>query len=180
MKNNKFLLALLGILVFAFPTNLALDDISPPPFMESTKLELLYSRGGKVVVKIVTPKQVQYKNGDALCPDGIYAECYDEHKKVVTELRANTFYKYADSQQCELKGDVEIKTFQEGKCIQLNTEEAYWNLDDENIYTDKFIRIETDTELLLGYGLQAKQDLSFYSIQMPQGFVEDELGDLAK
>jgi LPS export ABC transporter protein LptC len=182
MHNHKylFLISLLGCYIFTFPISLALDEPAKNlPVVEGTQLEVLYSVEGKVVGKITTPKRLQYRNGDEVYPDGIHVEYYDEHKTIVGELRANTVYHYVSNKQWELKGDVEIKRFQDEKNIQLNTEEAYWNVEDEKIYTDKFVRIETNTELLLGYGLQAKQDLSLYSIQMPQGFVEDELESLS-
>lgn len=185
MHNKPFLilsLLLAFAVVYTAPISLAAEEVDNSlPLIESTQLEILYSREGKVVFKITTPKMLKYKNGDQVCPEGIYIESYDDDKTIVGELRANTVYHHVDSNQWDLKGDVEIKRFQDGKCIQLNTEEAYWNQEDEKIYTDKFVRIETNTELLLGYGLQAKQDMSFYSIQRPQGFVEeDELANLSK
>ena len=181
-KPLVILILLLASSVYTTPISLAAKEVDNSlPLIESTQLEVLYSRDGKVVCKITTPKLLKYKNGDQVYPEGIYVEQYDDDKTIVGELRANTVYHYVDSKKWDLKGDVEIKRFQDGKCIQLNTEEAYWNLEDEKIYTDKFVRIETNTELLLGYGLQAKQDMSFYSIQMPQGFVEeDELEGLSK
>jgi LPS export ABC transporter protein LptC len=172
MPINKRLISLLVYGLFACSTSWATDSQeASPPLVESTELEVLYSREGKLVAKMTTPKRLQYENGDVVYPAGVYVECYDEHKKIVATLRANTAYQYADREQWELKGDVEVKGYQEGEETQLNTEEAYWNLKDKQIYTDKFVRIETKKELLTGYGLQAKQDLSFYSLSMPQGFV---------
>jgi len=178
MQSNKRLIGLLVYGLLTYTTSLAIDNQeAAPPLIESTELEVLYSSEGKVVVKMNTEKRLQYENGDIVYPVGIYVECYDEHKKIVATLRANTVYQYADQEQWELKGDVEVKGYQDGEETQLNTEEAYWNLKDKQIYTDKFVRIETKNELLTGYGLQATQDLSSYSLSMPQGFVNvDEKG----
>jgi len=179
MNKHTFLSSFFIACIFTFPINLANDNTNTsPPCVEGTQLEVLYSVDGKVIMKITAAKRLQYKNGDESYPDGIHVEYYDEHKTIVGELRSNSCYRYVGIKQWELNGDVEIKRLQAGKRIQLNTEKAYWNLSEEKIYTDKFVRIETDTELLLGYGFQANQDLSFYSIQMPQGFVQSELEDL--
>jgi LPS export ABC transporter protein LptC len=159
--------------VFSFLPSWATESQeAASPLIESTELEVLYSSEGKVVAKMTAEKRLQYENGDVVYPIGIYVECYGEHKKLVATLRANTVYQYTDREQWELKGDVEVKGYQDGEETQLNTEEAYWNLKDKQIYTDKFVRIETKNELLTGYGLQAMQDLSSYSLSMPQGFVQ--------
>lgn len=141
------------------------------PLIESTNVEALYSDEGIVVAKLTTEKQLQYKNGDKVFPSGIYVECYDKEKNLTATLRANTVYQYADTDVWELKGDVEVIGYQDGRETQLNTEELYWNLKNKEIYTFKFVRVETEYELLTGYGLNAKQDLSYYVISAPQGFV---------
>ena len=53
--------------------------------------------------------------------------------------------------------------------LQLNTEALYLSTETETFYTDKFVRIETEDELLTGEGLTAKRDLSYYTLSKPQG-----------
>jgi LPS export ABC transporter protein LptC len=141
------------------------------PLMESTDVEILYSSQGIVLTKIYTAQMVQYENGDKFCPAGMYATCYDKEKKIIGTLRANTVYHYANSDLWELKGDVEVKGYYKGEDQQLNTEELYWNLKTKEIYTDSFIRLETPNELLTGKGFQALQDLSYYTLAMPEGYI---------
>jgi LPS export ABC transporter protein LptC len=141
------------------------------PLIETIDMEVLYSEEGIVVAKMTTAKRLQYENGDSIYPLGIYVECYDKEKKLTATLRANTVYQYADEDIWELKGDVEIKGYQEGKQRQLNTEELYWDLKNKQIYTSKFVRFETENELLTGYGFNSRQDLTYYTITAPQGFV---------
>ena len=52
---------------------------------------------------------------------------------------------------------------------RLNTEELFWNPTDEEIYTEKFVRIETEDQILLGQGLTADQDFSTYKIEKLTG-----------
>lgn len=179
MQSHKCGVGLLVFGLFNYSISWASDSLKvAPPLIESTELELLYSSGGKVVAKMTTEKRLQYENGDVVYPTGIYVECYNEDRKVIATLRANQVYQYVDQEQWELKGDVEVKGYQGDEETQLNTEEAYWNLKDKQIYTDKFVRIETKNELLTGYGLEAKQDLSSYSLSMPQGFVQIDSTEL--
>ena len=51
----------------------------------------------------------------------------------------------------------------------LNTEELHWNTSKGDVFTDKFVRIETEDQILTGVGLTAKQDFSRYVIKNPQG-----------
>ena len=52
---------------------------------------------------------------------------------------------------------------------QLNTEELFWNPDKEEIFTESFVSIRLQSEVLYGEGLTAKQDMSSYTIKKPQG-----------
>jgi LPS export ABC transporter protein LptC len=168
---KKYLLNLL-LIVLPFTFSLANRDKNQDiPLIESTHMEVLYSEEGIVIAKMCAESRLQYENGDSVYPAGMYIECYDKQKKIVATLRANTAYQYVDKDMWELKGDVEVKSYHEGDEQQLNTEELYWNLKTSKIYTDKFVRLETGNELLTGYGIDAMQDLSYYSMSSPQGFV---------
>lgn len=50
----------------------------------------------------------------------------------------------------------------EGK--KLETELLIWSEKEHRIYTDKFVKISTETEILFGEGLEAKDDFSEYEI----------------
>ena len=56
-----------------------------------------------------------------------------------------------------------------GKNEQLNTEELFWKPADEKIFTDKFVTIRQQTDVIYGQGLEAKQDMSDYVIKRPEG-----------
>lgn len=58
----------------------------------------------------------------------------------------------------------------EGK--KLNTELLTWDESLGKIYTDKFVRITTPTEILFGDGLDAEQDFSRYEIKNIKGRIK--------
>ena len=64
-------------------------------------------------------------------------------------------------------GNVIIKNIEKGD--RLDTEELFWSRKKEEVYTDKFVKIEQGGDLLLGDGLTAKQDFSSYNIIKPKG-----------
>jgi LPS export ABC transporter protein LptC len=164
-------------LVSLFSRQQAIAEDGPvvrKPILETTDLELIYSENGVVTAQVKAPKQLQYTNGDTVYPEGIEGIVYSQDKKIAGSIHANQAYQYVEQNIYELKGDVEIKNYYTELHKQLNTEELYWNLADKEIYTDTFVRIESVEELLTGYGLFAKQDLSYYTISEPEGFAHIE------
>jgi hypothetical protein len=53
----------------------------------------------------------------------------------------------------------------------LTTEELFYDKIKRKIYTDSamFVRVQTPSEVLTGYGLTANEDFSRYSIRRPTG-----------
>ena len=64
---------------------------------------------------------------------------------------------------------VEVKNIR--KKEQLNTEELFWKPKDQKIYTEKFLTIRQEDQILSGEGLDAAQDLSRYKITKPTGVI---------
>ena len=57
---------------------------------------------------------------------------------------------------------------------KLNTEELFWKPDTKKIFTDKFVTIKLENEILYGTGFDADQDLSNYTMKNPEGEFEVE------
>ena len=143
------------------------------PLLESSKVELLCSEQGIVKYRLFTDKTLRYENGDCAYPEGLHITFYDlDNQEAFVTGSANSVYFFAEKNIYEFRGDVELKNVRDMK--QLNTEELYWSPEHELFYTDTFIRIETEGELLTGEGLTAKQDLSYYTISKPQGLLHVE------
>jgi LPS export ABC transporter protein LptC len=169
MKDRRcfwFYFLLIGAAFGFIPKQNITDNM---PTMESHDVELLCSEQGVVKYRLVTEKALHYENGDRVYPEGVYIEFYDSNQKVSVTGSANSVYFFAEENIYEFRGDVELKSLRDKK--QLNTEALYWSAETETFYTDKFIRIETEEELLTGEGLTAKQDLSYYAISKPRGLL---------
>jgi LPS export ABC transporter protein LptC len=166
MKDRRcfWLYFLLGI-VFGFTP----EQDRAIPILESYHTELLCSEQGVVRYRLFTERALHYANGDRTYPEGMSIEFYESNKKVSATGRANSVYFFAEKNVYAFRGDVELKSLHDKR--QLNTEELHWSPETETLYTDKFIRIETEEELLTGEGLIAKQDLSYYSISRVQGLL---------
>jgi len=144
------------------------------PVQEAQDVELYYSEDAKVTTKMVAAKWLQFENGDQEFPKGIYMEFYDEEGNISSTLKANDAYYFEEEKKYRGRGDVVIKNIEKNQ--QLNTEELFWTPDDEKMFTDEFVTIKLDKEVLYGRGLEAKQDFSWYVLKKPEGefYLDDE------
>lgn len=147
------------------------------PMLELKDVIFYYSDSALVKVKGITPHRLEFANGDQEFPEGLYLEFYDENGIIESTIDANVaFYSKEEDHWLGTEGVVVTET-ESGK--NLKTEELYWEPSEERIHTDKFVTISSDVEVLYGNGLDAKQDLSEYTILEPTGdFQLEEGGDI--
>jgi len=140
------------------------------PLSEAENVELYMSEKERVKVKMTADVANEFQNGDREFPKGVFIEMFDENGKVTSTLRANHAYYFKSEDHWRGRGDVELKDLVRQQ--QLNTEELFWKPKDQKIYTDKFVTIRQEGDVLYGEGLTAKEDLSEYVITHPSGDME--------
>lgn len=140
------------------------------PISEAENVELYYSEKDIIKVKMITPLMHEFKNQDRECPKGIYLEFFDESGKLESTLKANHAYYFKEQNQWRGRGDVIVRNIQKNE--QLNTEELFWKQADKKIFTDKFVTIRQQDDVIYGEGLDAKEDMSDYTINKISGTFE--------
>lgn len=135
-------------------------------------MELYYTEDNRVKVKMIAAMVHEFESGDREFPQGIYLEFYDEAGQLESTLRANEAYYFKKENQWRGRGKVEVKNL--AKNEQLNTEELFWKPADQKIFTDKFVTIRQQSDVIYGQGLEAKQDMSEYVIKKPEGIFSVE------
>lgn len=140
------------------------------PISEAENVELYYSENDIVKVKMKTPLMHEFKNGDRECPKGINLDFYDETGRLESTLKANHAYFFKGQNQWRGRGDVEVKNIQKNE--QLNTEELFWKQSEKRIFTEKFVTIRQQGDVIYGEGLDAKEDMSDYTINKLSGTLE--------
>lgn len=131
-----------------------------------------YTENDIVKVKLIAQKINEFQNGDYELPEGVYLEFYNESGQITSTLRANTAYYFKEENKWRGQGKVEVKNLEKNQ--QLNTEELFWKPDTKKIFTEKFVTIKLQSEVIYGTGLDAAQDLSTYTIKNPEGEFEVE------
>lgn len=135
------------------------------PTFDVDNFEIYYSDSGIVKVKIFAPKFVRYekkiKNYDEY-EKGINVNFYNHSKKPESKLTCNYARFFSDDNRWEAKFNVVVENNLTGE--KINTEQLFWDVKNERIYTEKFVKITTKDEILWGEGFESNQDFSEYKI----------------
>ena len=138
--------------------------------IETQDINISYSVNGIVILTIQSKLRLQYDNFDNEYPKGVYIECYDNKGQFICSVRANKAFQYHDTGIFELYNDVEFLSIdQKNKVKRINTEALLWNMKKKIIYNDYFVRMEIDDDVISGYRIYAKQNLSYYRLDNPNG-----------
>ena len=178
LKHTLYILS--AFLISACSVDLGGDleaQVYEGPMMELEDVVFYYSDSAQVKVKGTTPHRMEYADGNQEFPKGLYLEFYYDLGKIESTIKANKAYFNKEKNEWLGQEDVVVINTESGQ--QLNTEELYWLPSDEKIYTEKFVTITREDEILHGRGLEAAQDFSSYSITNPEGeFLLKENSDL--
>ena len=142
-------------------------EVYEGPFYEVENSEALYSDSAIVRVMVRSPKMQEFENGDQEYPEGMYVEYYGKDGQITSKLEADKVFFNKETNEYQAVGNVKLESLE--KRQKLTTEELFWNRKDQQVYTDKFVIIETEEDVLHGEGLTAAQDFSSYRILKPTG-----------
>jgi LPS export ABC transporter protein LptC len=140
------------------------------PLREFENIVLTRAEKEKVKMIMRAKKIQEFQNGDQEFPEGLYIEFFDPLGTKTSTLKANTAHYFKQDNRWRGQGNVEVFNIEKGQ--ELHTEELFWNPAQHKIFTDKFVTIKDQTDVLYGTGMIANQDLSNYSIKNPKGTVE--------
>lgn len=176
LKQDRSWIKLLGgiLAVAALSTGCQKNDaevtrkmVYTGPLLEATNVTMLVSDSAKLQIKLTAPLEQQFESGDQVYPKGMKVTFFAKDGSVVNTL-SGRYGRYDKAKNLYLvRGDVRVSN--EEKQQKMNTEELYYDKVKALIYTDKFVRVETPTEILTGTGLTANQDFSRYKILKPAG-----------
>ncbi|MDQ3537009.1 MAG: LPS export ABC transporter periplasmic protein LptC [Bacteroidota bacterium] len=139
------------------------------PVIEVDSALTFYSDSAIVRVKVMAARQLEFQNGDQEFPEGIYMEFFDLDGKISSTLKANQAFYNKEKDVYIGIGDVVVRNILKNE--QLNTEELSWKRNEQKIFTDKFVRIETDENIHTGEGLTSDQQFINWKILKPSGII---------
>jgi len=95
-------------------------------------------------------------------PLGIDVTFFDKLGNPESHLKANFAKEMINEQLWEARGDVVVLN---EKDEQINTEQLYWDVKKEMIYSNVFVKIATGDEVIMGDGFEADQNFTSYKIK---------------
>lgn len=139
------------------------------PTMMSRNVETLISDSGRVQYKIVSPLWYVYDETDPpywYFPEGLYLIKYDAQLRQISSVACDTARYYKLDKLWELKGNVEMKNAPKDLFL---SQRLYWNQRKHTIYSDTFMHVETETQMLEGTGFISDENLRSYRVIKPKG-----------
>jgi LPS export ABC transporter protein LptC len=164
-EKSKIITILVFILLLAVSCdkkneNLPSIDILTLPSLTDKDLETIYTDSGFVQLILNAPLMESYSRASESYTEfrkGIKVSFYDGHTEPVAYVTAK-YAKYTDDKNLwELKDSVQAVN-EAGE--KLETELLYWDQKKELIYTDRFVKITTEDQIIQGYGLESDPRLS--------------------
>jgi LPS export ABC transporter protein LptC len=140
------------------------------PLSETTNVVILMSDSARLQMRLTAPLMEQFENGDVVYSKNVKVNFYDKPGKLVVNTLEAKYAKVEKSTQLyTMRGNVRVANVPQQQTLM--TEELFYDKLKRKIYTDTamFVRVQTPTEVLTGYGLQANEDFSLYKIRRPVG-----------
>ncbi len=137
------------------------------PQVEMDSIETLFSDSALVKIRIKAPKQLNFSSGDKEYPLGVFLEFFDEEGNLTSTFKSDRAYFIDEDKHYKGEGNVIVINLESGD--RLNTEELYWSPNEEKVFTDKFVTVNSEGEVHTGEGLIANQDFDNYQIMKPTG-----------
>jgi len=142
-----------------------MEEYTGPSF-ESENVLIKLSEATIIKVIMKGKKQLQYQNGDIEFPEGLEITFFDENGEKTSILTAQKGFKSAKENFYRANGDVIVRNLVKEETLR--TEELFWNPETEEIYTNRFVTVQTLDELIQAEGLKAPQDFSSYEFIKPR------------
>lgn len=122
------------------------------PSVEATDFQTLYTVSGIVRYFLTTPKLLifdQEKEPYKEFPEGFHLQEFDENKKIISELSANYGKNFVKEEKWLATGNVVMVNI---KGDTLRTEELIYLIQEDRVFTDKFVSIKKGDQNIIGTG----------------------------
>ncbi len=170
---TKSMVALLGLaMLFSCKSDLetieALTVKDEGPMETAFDVEIVYSDQAHVRMVLTAPRMDRYGGAKPYLemPEGLQVLFYDTLMNQTSSMSARYAISYEDPEVVEARQDVVVIN---EKGERLNTEQLIWDRSRELIYSEKFVRITTQDEVLYGEGFEADERFNHWNILEGRG-----------
>lgn len=178
IKNLIIVLFFIAVSFFTSCTNdikevAAITASKKLPSQIGDSITLLYTDSAKLKLVLKANRMLVYDRNVVepftVMPKGFYVTLFDEEEKISATLKAKFGVRFDQSKRMEARYAVEVINIKGDK---LETERLVWDEVTKRIYTDAFVKITTDKEVIMGKGLESNQDFTKYEIKEVTGNIQ--------
>ena len=189
-KNKRYskssiaiLLAGIAMLFFSCENNKIekikeLSSSDKMPEMIADSFTMIYSDSSIIRFKMITPKMIRYGEEEeepfTEFPEGVEIEKFDADMKIVSRITSN-YARYFEKKKKWIAKNNVVAVNQQGD--SLKTEELTWEQDKEKIYSDQFVTIIRQDQIINGIGFESNQNLSDWEIMEVTGTLYMDVGE---
>tara|TARA_B100000780_G_scaffold276675_1_gene245712 strand:+ start:3375 stop:3935 length:561 start_codon:yes stop_codon:yes gene_type:complete len=174
-RNIKSIAALFGLAVlFSCKTNPvemeALSKELDEPTISTTEIEWFYTKNGKASFKLNSPEMFRFDGEEAYLefPNGIGLESYETEGEKDAYLSADYAIQHLKNKLIKAKGNVLLENV---KGEKLETEYLIWDEAKELIYTEEFVKITKNGQVITGEGFESDIYFSEYTLKKSRGII---------
>jgi LPS export ABC transporter protein LptC len=177
-RQTFILFGFVSLLFFSGCTNDLKDVMALPknqlsPSLVGDTVIMFYTDSSQLKIMVTANRMLTFTEKVSepfrILPKGFYVTFFDEKENISATLKANYGVRYDNSRRMEAKYAVELVN-KEG--VKLETEKLTWNEYTKRIYTDAFVKITTDKEIIMGQGMESNQDFSKYELKKVTGIIQ--------
>lgn len=128
-------------------------------------VEVVYSELGQVKARIIAPLMIKgTKDNDDFMeyPEGLTVYNYNSQMEIESKMSANYGISHEKKEEVMVRDNVVLINI---KGEKLNSEELWWDRKTKKITSDKFVKVTTLEEEIIGYGFDANEDFSEYTVR---------------
>jgi LPS export ABC transporter protein LptC len=142
------------------------------PLLVEENANIVYSDSGRTKLKLFAPIIESFGGNDPIdsFKRGMKIDFYDDSLHVISHVSANKGVMHDNKNKQLMEADNDVVVVNK-KGEQLNTEQLFWDETKHKIYTNKFVKITTATQILMGDGMQSNEDFTDYKITNITGSV---------
>ena len=143
------------------------------PIVTSSQVEWLYTKNGKASFKLKTPSMLRYEADEPYVefPLGLELHSFENDGGQDAFMTADYAIQHIKTQQVEAKGNVVLRNV-EGEMLE--TEALFWDELNELIYTEAFVKITKQEQVIMGEGFESDIYFSEYTLKKSRGMINLE------
>lgn len=151
------------------------DDTQPVE--TASNLRIVYSTHAQVQMTMEAPVMKRFEGEKPYMelPDGFLMIFFDSLMNETSRISAKYAIQYEEDQLIDARNDVVVENIENNE--KLNTEQLIWDQKNEIIYTEKFVKITSEEEVLFGDGFESDDRFTSWVIKNPRGTFYVETGE---